>query len=312
MGTVFYATDLHGSLVCFRKFVAAAKFYEAETLIMGGDCTGKMLVPVVGDNGSWTATYLDRNWSFTVEAERNDFERKVADSGYYTVRVTPDEYEELKADRAKVDDLFEATMISTLEQWLEYGKARLTGTGVKWLIAPGNDDHLVIDEVVANDDFAILAENRLVELEDGIEMISMGWTNSTPWNTPREGDEEVVAARIDALAGQVKNMDTAVFNLHAPPYGSGLDGAPELGKDGIPLRGGSVMTSVGSKAVRDKIREYQPLLGLHGHIHEARGTQKIGRTLCINPGSNYGDACLCGAVIKIKKGKLKSHLLTMG
>jgi Icc-related predicted phosphoesterase len=312
MTQVFFATDLHGSLVCFKKFIGAAKFYGADVLIMGGDCTGKMLVPLVERNGGYVANYMDREWVLASGDEVQDFERVVADAGYYTVRLDPERYAELRNDPEKLDEVFEATMIRVLEEWLEYGKSRLGGTGVKWFVTPGNDDHICIDDVIRRDDFAIFAEDEVVELDDGVEMLSVGWSNSTPWNTPREGDETVIAARIEALTGKIKNMDTAVFNLHAPPYGTGLDTAPELDDKGAPLRGGAVMMSVGSTAVRDAITKHQPLLGLHGHIHEARGTQKIGRTLCVNPGSNYGDASLNGVIVTLKKGKLKSHLMTMG
>lgn len=309
---MLFTTDVHGSVVCFKKFIASAKFYEADVIVMGGDCTGKMLVPVISNGSGYKSSYLDRDWVLATESEKADFVRMVGDAGYYPLSVTQDEYDELRNDPAKVGERFTAVMVSTLEGWLEYAKDKLKGTGVRCLITPGNDDHLDIDRVIEADDFVITGENRVIQLDDEIEMLSMGWTNPTPWDTPRECDEAPLGERIERLAADVKNMEKAIFNLHAPPYGSGLDSAPEMGADGVPLRGGTVMKSVGSTAVRDAIKNYQPMLGLHGHIHESRGTHKIGRTLCINPGSNYGDLALNGVVLEFKNGKLKSHMLTMG
>ena len=70
------------------------------------------------------------------------------------------------------------------------------------------------------------------------------------------------------------------------------------------------MASVGSIAVRAAIEKYQPLLGLHGHIHESRSAQKIGRTLCINPGSEYGEGVLRGILLELSSKGLEDHVFT--
>ena len=312
MTKVLFTTDVHGSLICFKKFVAAADFYGADVIIMGGDCTGKMLVPLVGDDSRRTATYLDREWVLGTADEIADFERRVANAGYYPVRLSPDRMAELQADSAKVDQLFVDTMKSTLNGWLEYAEDKLRGKNVTCIITPGNDDDLEIDQVLEENAFVVAGEDKVIRLDDRHELLSMGWTNPTPWATPRECDEATLRQRIDALAAQVQDMDKAIFNLHAPPYGSGLDEAPELNEKIEPKRGGTVMASTGSTAVRDAIMRYQPLMGLHGHIHEARGHQKLGRTLCVNPGSTYGDGSLNGVLFELHKGKVRSHVLTMG
>jgi Icc-related predicted phosphoesterase len=219
---------------------------------------------------------------------------------------------ELQADSAKVDRLFEQTMVSTLRGWLEYAEEKLRGKDVACIITPGNDDDPIIDQVLNENAFVVAAEGKVVRIDDRHEMLSVGWSNPTPWHTPRECDEATLKDKIDALVPEVHDLETAIFNLHAPPYGSGLDEAPELNERIEPKRGGTVMASTGSTAVRDAIRQYQPLMGLHGHIHEARGHQKIGRTLCINPGSTYGDGSLNGVLFELRKGKVRSHVLTMG
>lgn len=312
MTKVLFTTDIHGSYVCFRKFVAAAAFYDADVIIMGGDCTGKMLVPCVKNGSGYSATYLDKHWLLATDEELVDFERRVSNSGYYPVRLTADEVEALQADEALVDALFIKTMNDTLSQWLEYAEQKLKGTGVTCIITPGNDDHFAIDHVIAANDFVVQAECKVIQIDDQHEMLSLGWSNPTPWNTPRECPEQELAQKIDDLAAGVHDFEHAIFNLHAPPFGSGLDQAPELDDTISPKRGGTVIASVGSTAVRDAIRKYQPLVGLHGHIHESRGAQKLRRTLCINPGSTYGDGSLNGVLLELKKGKVRSYVLTMG
>jgi Icc-related predicted phosphoesterase len=69
---------------------------------------------------------------------------------------------------------------------------------------------------------------------------------------------------------------------------------------------------VGSRAVAKMIEKYQPLIGLHGHIHESRGAQKIRRSLIINPGSEYSEGILKGAAIILEKGKVKDYVFTSG
>jgi Icc-related predicted phosphoesterase len=312
MTKALFTTDIHGSEICFKKFIAAAKFYKANVLIMGGDCTGKMLVPIICHNNSvYTSNYLDKEWRLT-EEELPDFERKIKNSGYYPIRLEPDRLNEIKDDECKIEKLFLDTMTKTLENWLQYAEEKLKGTGIKCIITPGNDDHFLIDEVLNQSDFIVNGENRVVWIDDHHEMLSLGWSNPTPWDTPRECSEEKLFSKIKVLAGKVNNIDQAIFNLHPPPYGSGLDVAPEMDENLAPKRGGTVMAPAGSKAVRDAIKEYQPLMGLHGHIHEAKGVQKIGRTLCANPGSTYADGSLSGLLFELSEREIKSYMLTIG
>ena len=108
----------------------------------------------------------------------------------------------------------------------------------------------------------------------------------------------------------VTNPGNVVAVLHAPPYGSGIDAAPALAKN-FKLKKGETMP-VGSTAVRDFIERSQPLLGLHGHVHEGRGTATIGRTLCINPGSEYTEGILNGTIVELDDGRVVSHQLVAG
>jgi uncharacterized protein len=174
----------------------------------------------------------------------------------------------------------------------------------------GNDDIFEIDPILEAAPSVTFAEGKVIDL-GGFTMVSMGWTNPTPWDTHREAPEEELAVKIDAIVGRVPDMDRTIFNFHAPPYGTGLDEAPALDSTMRPKHGGAVLEPVGSTAVRQSILNYQPMLSVHGHIHESRGVAKLGRTLTVNPGSSYGDGVLQAALIDMnpKNGKIKYVLV---
>jgi Icc-related predicted phosphoesterase len=170
-----------------------------------------------------------------------------------------------------------------------------------------------VDEIVSGAKRVELAEGRVVEFGD-FQMVSTGWSNRTPWDTYREEDEDQLLERMQRMIDQVTAPpERTIYNFHCPPYGTGLDDAPELTEDLRPKHGGRSIVPVGSKAVREAIEKGQPALSLHGHIHEARGNTRIGRTLCINPGSSYEQGQLLGAVVNLDgKNKVKRFVLTSG
>jgi len=204
-------------------------------------------------------------------------------------------------------------MLRSLDRWLDMADGKLKGGQIPCVLNGGNDDIFEIDPVIESSPCVTFAEGKLLDL-GGFQLVSMGWTNPTPWDTFREAPESDLAQKIDAVAGLVPDMEHAIFNFHAPPYGTGLDEAPALDANLRPMHGGAVMKPVGSTAVRDAIKRYQPMLSVHGHIHESRGVKKMGRTLAINPGSVYGDGVLQGALLELnaKKGKVSKYLLVNG
>jgi Icc-related predicted phosphoesterase len=311
---IFFATDVHGSEVCWRKFLNSGKHYEADVIILGGDMTGKALVPIIDDGGGrWHATLLENRVALEGEDQVAAFEQAVIRRGYYPFRVTPDELHELSQSEPLWHALFEEHMLKTVERWMELADEKLAGTGIRCFVCPGNDDQLEVDDVIAEAKTVELGEGRVLEL-DGYQMASSGWANRTPWDTYREEDEPQLAERIERMASQVTvPPEYTIFSLHCPPYGTGLDDAPELTAEMDLKDAGHSLHPVGSTAVRDAIERYQPALSLHGHIHECRATKRLGRTLCINPGSSYEQGQLLGAVIDIDKGKqVKKFVLTIG
>lgn len=313
MSRVFFCTDLHGSDICFRKFLHAGSAYKADVVIMGGDCTGKMLIPVVGsDEDGWAVEWAGEVQHLRDEEALAGVERQIKNNGLYPVRMSPQRLAALQNDKQQLDDLFEATMLETLAGWMALAKERLESSGLRVIVTPGNDDEMSVDAVLEAAPFIESPEGRVIRIDDEHEMLSLGWANPTPWDTPRECSEEELAEKIRVLAEQVEDMERAIFNIHVPPHGTGLDSAPEIEGGDRVKRGGTIMASVGSTAVRDAILEYQPLLSLHGHIHESRGTHKLGRTTCINPGSAYSDWTLQGVVVDVIGKKVKRYTPTTG
>jgi Icc-related predicted phosphoesterase len=311
MTRVFFATDLHGSEMCWRKFLNAAKFYDAEVLICGGDMTGKAMIPIVEENGHYTVTIASQRQ--VVGAEQvADIESQIRRKGYYPLHVTPERLQELDENEDKRKECFQQIMLDGVRRWMNMAAEKLHGSGVRIFVCPGNDDEMEVDDVVRESDMVELGEGRMVEI-DGFTMISTGWSNHTPWNTHREETEEELGARIEAMARNINDFSHAIFNLHCPPYRSGLDEAPAIDADLKLMHGGKALRPVGSTAVRQAIDKHQPLLSLHGHIHESKGAIKLGKTLSINPGSAYEEGVLMAAVINLdpKKG-IKSYQLVNG
>jgi Icc-related predicted phosphoesterase len=311
---IFFATDIHGSEVCWRKFLNAGAYHQADVLIMGGDMTGKAMVPIVG-NGSetWEVTLQEQRHTLTGEDEVRAMEKRILDRGYYPVRLSRDEVDAWSADPALVDARFKQEMLGAVERWMALADERLKGSKIKCIVSPANDDMFEIDPLIERAERVDLGEGNTIAL-DGFTVVSTGWANPTPWKTFRELPEDELRARIDGLVGSVPDAHRAIFNFHAPPYGSNLDAAPQIDADMKYVAGGQALIPVGSHAVRDAIAEYGPVLSLHGHIHEGRGAVKLGRTLAVNPGSTYEDGVLQAAIVDLdsKKGEVKRYLLING
>lgn len=325
---IFFATDIHGSEICLRKFLNALRIYKVDVGILLGDLSGKLINPIVKQpDGSYICDFLGQRIVAKTEEELAALKKRIAITGNYCFITTPEELKELMAEgktisgmidaqirkihlgAGKVEELFKRLVTERLKEWDLIIEEKLRGSGIKMFIAPGNDDIFEVDEVLNNYRYAVNADNKKVMIGE-YEMVTLSWSNPTPWNTPRECCEEELMRKIEGLVSQIDNMDRAIFNFHAPPYGTTLDQAYKLSKDLVPSV--SEMVNVGSIAVLNAIKEHQPLLGLHGHIHESRGSQKIGRTICVNPGSEYSEGILRGVIVTLDKDKVKNVQFTSG
>jgi hypothetical protein len=313
---IFFTTDVHGSTVVFKKFINSAKFYEAQVIILGGDMVGKMIVPLVEQaDHTFQANYLGKVYHVAAGEELKNLEGVLENSGLYPLKVSPEEVKAFQTDRSLVEKRFGELAAQRVAQWVQIAEERLKGSGILCYVQPGNDDPFEIDAVLAQSSLMQNVDTQVVPIDEDHEMLSIGAANQTPWNCPRDLPEDELGRRIEAAAKQVNHPETAVFNLHVPPFDTNLDIAPELDANLTPkmsLSGGFKMVPVGSKAVRAAIEKFQPLLSLHGHIHESRSAQKLGRTMCINPGSEYGEGVLRGVLIELSKKGIENYMFTQG
>ncbi|OGO70546.1 MAG: hypothetical protein A2Z37_11510 [Chloroflexi bacterium RBG_19FT_COMBO_62_14] len=317
---LFFATDVHGSERTFRKFINAGKFYKADVLIMGGDIIGKMAIPIIREgNGHYRATLQGRMEHLETEAELKKLTERIGILGFYEKIMDEGEYRSLAADEASVDVMFHSLARARLESWLELAESRLAGTGIRCYITGGNDDYpdvlAALDRAGAQSVFG--CESRLIDLDGQHSMVSLGVSTPTPWKTPREVTDEELGDMIEGLVDQVDDLTRCIFNFHDPPVDSTLDTCPMLDWTSDPpsqivKAGQVVLYGAGSKSVRQAIETHQPLLGLHGHIHESSGIMKIGRTVCANPGSEYAEGVLRGVLVSLDDGKVESYQLTSG
>ena len=306
---LFFVTDLHGSELCFRKFISAISIYNADAAIALGDLAGKMVVPVFDNgNGTYDVNFLAQDIHLNNKTELDQQLAKINNIGFYPYMTDKKEADHLRSNQNEVMTIFHRLINERMQHWIELADEKLKDSKAKIFMAPGNDDPMEMDAILESSKVMKSAAMKNLDVL-GYEMITIAHTSPTPWDTPREWSEEELAKNIDKLAGTVKNMECAIFNFHDPPYGTMLDYAPKLRE----MRQSAGETEhVGSKAVSEAIKKYQPFLGLHGHIHESRAAQKIGRTFCVNPGSEYGEGVLRGVLLTLADTKMKSYVFTSG
>jgi uncharacterized protein len=317
---IFYACDIHGSEPTYRKFLNAAKFYEVDALVFGGDLMGKLLIPMVRDaGGTWRASLQGTQHHLRDEAQLSEFKRTMQTLGFYWQEMDPEEYAEYVGDQDRIDRLFDVLAKQRLAEWVALAEERLAGTHVKVYLCGGNDDTdevlSALDEVTV--DRVVNAENRIVPLDDEHELVTIGYSTPTPWETPREKTDPEIGEVIDKVVSDVADPARAVFNFHCPPLDSSLDTCLKLDASVWPPtpvieRGQPVYYGAGSQAVADSLERYQPTVGLHGHIHESRGATKYGRTPAYNPGSEYGEGVLRGLIVAIRGGEVVGQQFTSG
>ena len=281
---------------------------------------GKFLVPIVHEHDSHyrmtlqgTLEHMDGADALQAAKER------IETLGFYHITVEEDELHAMQADQAQIDATFHRLARERIERWIALADERLAGTDVKWYVTGGNDDPpdvlTVFDEV--RSEHVVNCEGRIVMVDDIYPMANCGYSNPTPWQTPREVDEETLEQLLEKAVQGVDDYTSAIFNLHVPPYDCTLDDCPKLDwstDPPSPIVVGGVPQSApaGSTAVRKIIEKYKPLLALTGHIHESRGLVNLGRTTVINPGSEYGEGVIRGCIITLSPGKLVGYQMTAG
>ena len=312
---MFFASDLHGSNVCFKKFVNSAKFYGVDVLVLGGDLTGKAVIPIAEqEDGTFVALQHGESVQIAGKDELDDFVKRQGNMGFYPVVMPESEYQRLRADENAQQALFKTLVLERVREWASFAAQKLQGTDVPLVTVPGNDDFVEIDEILTLAPVFDFHEMQVCEFKGGYQMLYCGGSTPTPWDTEREYTEEQYVERFAELLPQVTDMSRCIFNVHVPPFGTALDACPKLDRNlkvvyemGLPAQ-----VHAGCQTLADIIKAHQPLLGLHGHIHEGRAKINIGKTICINPGSVYPEGILQGALITLRDGQVTQANLMQG
>jgi len=311
---MLFVSDIHGSETTFRKFLNASKMYKVDVAIVGGDITGKGLIFISKKSEGYETEFLGRKRFAQDDEELQSLIQEVRKRGFYAHVDGPDAIEEIASSPIKAENLLKDHIMRSVKEWIKLAEERLKGSSIKCHISPGNDDIYEIDSIFDSSDFVTNPDGKVVTLDDEHEMISTGKANITPWKCPRDVTEDELGRTIEKLASELSNISLSIFNFHAPPFNTYLDVALELDENLRPVikAGQPNMVNVGSISVRKAIEKHQPLLGLHGHIHESKAVEKIGKTICINPGSEYTEGILDGAIVTLEGEKVRDHMFIHG
>ena len=315
---LFLAADQHGSEITFRKFLAAATFYDVDALLIGGDLTAKSITPIVQQkDGRYSTRLAGATRENLTEAELTPIEKAIADSGPYPVRMTEDDYSRYRANPDKIESLFTDRMIDQIRRWTAMAEKHLAPLNIPLYWFGGNDDKSEALLHAESTRHVHYIDEKVVRFDRDHEILGFGWTNPSPWHTPRELSEDRLQKRLDPLLSRVEDPAHCIYLMHAPPHGTGLDIAPKLDESTDPPKpvisgGQEVLIPVGSTTFREAILETQPLLGLHGHIHETKNGAKLKRSLLIDPGSEYNSGTLRGAIVNLERDRVLSYQFTSG
>jgi len=312
MMRILYGSDFHGSDAVFRKFIASGIQYKANALMVGGDVTGKAMIPVIHQGGGhYEADLFGEEKRAATPAELQDLQKAISQVGFYPIVLEKDEAEELEGDAAKMGARFEHEMCQRVREWMKLAEEKLGPQKIMLYFMAGNDDLYSIDKVIEEFHSIRDPDMRHFEMDGGYEVVGLSNANLTPWLCARDVEEAELTRKLDELERLIQKPEQTIAVIHVPPFESGLDTCPELDKNlKIITQGGQVvMKSAGSPAVKAFIARVQPMLTLHGHIHESPGHIHSGRTLMINAGSEYAEGIMKAAIINLENGKVKGHML---
>lgn len=307
------ASDLHGSDMCWKKFLNAAKQFDVDVLLMNGDLAGKILVPAERRGSGWVVHFEGRPLELETDTELNEVFTKARQIGQYPYQAEEGEIAQLRDSQEYLEGVFRKVIRASVTEWMDIATTRLKGSKTRLFVMPGNDDPPDVAEVLS-DSGVENPEGKLIDIDAQHQMVALGYSNITPWKTPRELEEPEIRQRLEHDFAEVREPALTIGAIHCPPFDSGLDTAPALDANFRVIHdtGQPRMTAVGSPAVREVLEKYQPLVSLHGHIHESAGARKIGTTVAINPGSEYADGTLKATLVSIKGSKLLGHQFING
>lgn len=298
---IFFASDLHGSNKAYKKYLNAFSYYDVDVCILGGDLTGKAIVPVIDEGDGWRVEIPGQTKHAETEEEMKKIETQIANGGNYSYRMEKEDYEAFRGDDERIDAEYNRLQEERLQDWTTWAENKLERDKQIYAISGNDDEEFVRDVLNESSAFNMIDGHTSVIKETGQEILGYGFTNPTPWDTPREKHENELKKDLFELAEEIDDWSDAIVNIHVPPKGTHIDDAPKLNENNEPITEGGQMvtTPVGSSAVREFIEQHEPMLGLHGHIHESQGDFKFDRTVSLNPGSEYGEGYLNGLIVSV-------------
>ncbi len=313
----FFVSDLHGSLLALNKTINAAEFYKVSAIVVGGDLTGKVLVPIIESGAYYLLEFQGKNIKINKSdvQKLENVEKEIRSTGAYFSVMNESEYEELASNPKKMQERFIEVMKASIDDFFQRAEEKLGKSGAKLYLIPGNDDYNEIAEYVekAANDHVIPFDNKIIDIQ-GYSFLGYGYSNQTPWATPREKEEKSIYKDLKKLVEKI-DAEKAVYVIHVPPYKTEIDKAPQLSKD---MRQSAYeFQHVGSLSVRKIIEESPPILGLHGHVHESGGIDYVvsktkAKVPVINPGSEYNFGVLRGVIVELEGNNLGKYTFTKG
>jgi Icc-related predicted phosphoesterase len=283
---------------------------------LGSGFTSKDLIPIIHQkDGTYSLDFQDNHIVLKKLEEVSNLEKLISDAGRCPVRIDQNQYDELRTDAAQLSgwtsETLDRLMAERLGMWMDFADMKLANSDIDCYVCPGDDDNFIVDEVIRESKSVSNIDGKVLKIDGGYELLGSGWS-ITRRKAFRGCSEEDLSIKLTEIIDKLNNPASSIFAFHCPPLSSGLDDALDLETHPNQKLCGKITKPLGSVAVRKAIEKYQPLLGLHGHVHESRKATSIGRTLCINPGSIYEEGTLQGAVIDLDGERIRSYYMTSG
>ncbi len=259
MPTCFFVSDLHGQRERYRKLLESIVCERPDAVFLGGDLLPRFALSADPlDDGDFVQEYLIPSFSKVRDALGPAYPQIFLILG--------------NDDPCSQEESFKATSVEHLWHYAHRRKLSLRGFPVYGYACVPPTPFLLKDWECY--DVSRYVPPGCVSPEEGHRSVPVE-ESRVKWGT--------IQRDLDALVGD-DLLDRALFLLHTPPYDTALDRAALDGRtyEHVPLD-----IHVGSIAARRFIEERQPMLTLHGHVHEAAGLTgewkvRLGRTVCIN------------------------------
>lgn len=278
---ILYTADLHGNQILVEKLVKLSNY--SDTLILGGDLCATHFIPIIDDGSEITLYEFNRAVRLENSKQALIQKEKLFQNGFISWYGSLKNFRKLNKEEYQTK-IQEKSLRATLN--------KLKTSFENILLILGNDDSSALEKNLnKNKNKKVTNLNEKVIKLNGYEFVGFSYVPITPFNTYFELTEFELERRLKPLLSRIKNYSSSVWIFHSPPYNSGLDL--------------TAFGPVGSKSIKHFIQERQPKLFLCGHIHESPNLVKLGKTICINPGSEPNLGLLKAVLIDLNRMRIK-------